>query len=165
MKPMSGRRFVLLFLVFSICHVPFTGCKKESDKKKAKPKEEQTEEDDNTPEKDRPTPQVKIEDLKIGKGPPAKELDTVVVHYTGKLEDGSVFDSSWKREEPFKFVLGTGDVIPGWHLGIKGMKEGGKRRLTIPPELGYGEEGKGEKIPPNATLIFDIELLKIQRAE
>jgi FKBP-type peptidyl-prolyl cis-trans isomerase len=161
---MSGSRFILLFLVFSLCLLLTTGCKKEPNKKNAKPQEEQSEEDD-TGDRDEPTHQVKIEDLKIGKGPAAKELETVVVHYTGKLEDGTVFESSWEKEEPYKFVLGTGNVIQGWHLGIKGMKEGGKRRLTIPPELGYGENGKGETIPPNATLIFDIELLKIQRAD
>ena len=87
----------------------------------------------------------------------------VVVNYTGTLEDGSVFDSSLKAGRgPFTFTLGVGSVIKGWDFGVKGMKVGGKRTLTIPPELGYGSRGAGNVIPPNATLIFEIDLLKVK---
>lgn len=101
-------------------------------------------------------------DLKIGTGQEAKEGDTVTVHYTGRLKDGTKFDSSVDRNEPFSFPLGVGKVIRGWDEGVAGMKEGGKRKLLIPPDLGYGARGAGKIIPPNATLIFEVELLKVQ---
>jgi FKBP-type peptidyl-prolyl cis-trans isomerase len=88
-----------------------------------------------------------------------------VVHYTGWLEDGSVFDSSIQRGQPFAFVLGEGKVIEGWDQALATMKVGGKRQLVIPPELGYGEQGAGNIIPPNATLTFEVELLEIQEGE
>lgn len=103
---------------------------------------------------------LKIEVLKPGEGAEAKNDDLVTANYIGKLEDGAKFDSSFDRDQPFSFYLGAGQVIKGWDLGILGMKVGEKRRLTIPPELGYGETGAGP-IPPNATLIFEVELLKI----
>ncbi|MDD2696995.1 MAG: FKBP-type peptidyl-prolyl cis-trans isomerase [Candidatus Pacebacteria bacterium] len=106
--------------------------------------------------------QLKIEILKEGTGEQAKNGDTVVVHYTGTLEDGTKFDSSLDRGQPFSFVLGAGRVIPGWDQGVLGMKVGEKRRLTIAPELAYGSSGAGNIIPPNATLIFEVELLEIQ---
>ena len=108
-----------------------------------------------------PTPQVKIEDVQVGAGAAAQNGDTLVVNYTGRLADGAVFDSSVGKT-PFEFVLGGGQVIPGWDQGLLGMKVGGKRTLTIPPSLGYGAQGAGATIPPNATLVFDIELIGIK---
>ena len=103
---------------------------------------------------------LKYEVLKKGKGAVAKAGQTVSVHYTGWLTDGTKFASSVGKK-PFKFTLGAGRVIPGWDQGVAGMKSGGKRKLTIPPALAYGSQGAGGVIPPNATLIFDVELLKI----
>ena len=93
----------------------------------------------------------------------AQSGDTVLVHYTGKLQDGKVFDSSHSRNEPLTFELGRGRVIKGWEEGLLGMKVGQKRQLIIPPALGYGEAGAGGTIPPNATLIFDVELIYLSR--
>jgi peptidylprolyl isomerase len=104
---------------------------------------------------------VKIEDLVEGSGPEVKSGDTIVVHYTGTLEDGTQFDSS-VGGQPFTTQIGVGNVIAGWDQGLLGMKAGGKRRLTIPPALGYGARGAGGVIPPNATLIFEVELLEIK---
>jgi FKBP-type peptidyl-prolyl cis-trans isomerase len=101
-----------------------------------------------------------IDDV-VGEGPSAKSGDRVTVHYTGWLLDGTKFDSSKDKNQPFSFSLGAGDVIPGWDQGVAGMKVGGKRKLTIPPDLGYGVHGAGGVIPPNATLKFEVELLKI----
>lgn len=103
-----------------------------------------------------------IEDLEPGEGPEAKSGMRVTVHYTGTLEDGTVFDSSYGRGTPFSFTLGAGQVISGWDMGVAGMHVGGKRRLVIPPEMGYGERGAGGVIPPNATLIFEVELLEVE---
>lgn len=105
---------------------------------------------------------LRYEDLKIGQGKKATGRgETVFVHYTGWLEDGTKFDSSHDRGEPLEFSLGAGLVIPGWDEGIIGMRAGGRRKLTVPPELGYGARGAGNVIPPNAVLIFDIELLNV----
>src|SRR5438445_12671599 len=100
-------------------------------------------------------------DLTIGAGATAEAGQTVTVHYTGWLKNGKKFDSSKDRGQPFSFPLGAGRVIKGWDEGVAGMKVGGKRKLTIPPGLGYGTRGAGSAIPPNATLIFEIELLKV----
>ena len=103
-----------------------------------------------------------IENLVIGEGSEAQDYNKVVVNYTGTLEDGSVFDSSLNPDrEPFTFTLGVGSVIKGWDLGVKGMKVGGKRKLTIPSDLGYRDKGAG-LIPPGATLIFEVELLEVE---
>jgi FKBP-type peptidyl-prolyl cis-trans isomerase FkpA len=104
---------------------------------------------------------LKYEDQVVGNGETATSGQTVSVHYTGWLESGNKFDSSKDRGEPFNFPLGEKKVIAGWDEGIVGMKVGGKRRLTIPPHLGYGARGAGGVIPPNATLIFEVELLDI----
>ena len=106
--------------------------------------------------------ELKIEDLVVGTGEAAVVGKNVFVHYTGTLTDGTKFDSSVDRGTPFTFSLGAGEVIPGWDQGIVGMKVGGKRKLTIPPSLGYGEAGYGDAIPPNSTLIFEVELIKVE---
>ena len=106
---------------------------------------------------------VKIETLTPGTGDEAKSGDTLSVHYTGTLTDGKKFDSSRDRNEPFDVTLGQRRVIAGWEQGLLGMKVGEKRRLTIPPDLGYGAKGAGGVIPPNATLTFEVELLAIRR--
>lgn len=102
-----------------------------------------------------------IEDLATGEGAEATAGCAVTVHYTGWLTDGKKFDSSKDRDDPFVFPLGDGRVIRGWDEGVQGMKIGGKRKLTIPPELGYGARGAGGVIPPNATLVFEVDLLAI----
>ena len=102
-----------------------------------------------------------IEDITVGEGDEATTGQSITVHYTGTLEDGTKFDSSKDRNDPFVFTLGVGQVIKGWDQGFAGMKVGGSRKLTIPPEMGYGARGAGGVIPPNATLIFDVELLGV----
>ncbi|MBL9105826.1 MAG: FKBP-type peptidyl-prolyl cis-trans isomerase [Myxococcales bacterium] len=105
------------------------------------------------------TDALKIDELQPGKGEPARRGHQVSVHYTGWLQDGTKFDSSHDRGTPFSFKLGAGEVILGWDDGVVGMQPGGKRRLTIPPDLGYGRRGVRGVIPPNATLVFEVELL------
>lgn len=105
---------------------------------------------------------LQIIDLVVGSGPEAKNGNTLSVHYTGWLQDGTKFDSSVDRNTPFIFVLGQGRVIQGWDQGMVGMKVGGKRKLIIPPNLAYGSAGAGSAIPPNATLTFEVELLAIK---
>lgn len=102
-----------------------------------------------------------IEELQVGSGDSASGGQFVSVHYTGWLSTGEKFDSSKDRDEPFEFPLGQGMVIAGWDEGVQGMRVGGRRKLTIPPQLGYGSRGAGGVIPPNATLVFEIELLDI----
>jgi len=105
---------------------------------------------------------LKYVDLALGEGDVAESGQSVSVHYTGWLENGEKFDSSRDRNDPFDFPLGRGHVIKGWDLGVEGMRVGGSRRLTIPPHLGYGARGAGGVIPPNAVLVFEVELLGIQ---
>lgn len=115
--------------------------------------------DNNPTEESRPG--LKKIDLKEGDGREAKKGDTVVVHYTGTLKDGTKFDSSRDQNKPFEFKLGEGEVIKGWDEGVVGMKVGGQRKLVVPPELGYGKKGRGA-IPPDAELTFEVELLDIK---
>lgn len=107
-----------------------------------------------------PAGDLKVEDVQIGTGDEAVSGKSVTVHYTGTLTDGTKFDSSRDRNEPFTFQLGVGQVIQGWDQGVAGMKVGGKRKLTIPPSMGYGDRPAGQ-IPPNSTLLFDVELLSV----
>ncbi|MDK2122951.1 FKBP-type peptidyl-prolyl cis-trans isomerase [Parachitinimonas caeni] len=102
-----------------------------------------------------------IEDLTVGEGAEATKGQTVKVHYTGWLTDGTKFDSSKDRGIPFEFPLGAGHVIKGWDEGVAGMRIGGTRKLTIPPQMGYGARGAGGVIPPNAVLVFEVELLGV----
>jgi peptidylprolyl isomerase len=105
---------------------------------------------------------LKVTDLRVGKGAVARAGQNVTVHYRGKLTNGKQFDASYDRGEPFSFLLGGGQVIKGWDRGVAGMRVGGKRKLTIPASLGYGANGAGGVIPPNATLVFDVELLQVR---
>ncbi len=105
--------------------------------------------------------ELMIEDLEEGQGAVAQPGQTVSVHYTGRLTDGSKFDSSLDRGQPFSFKLGSGQVIQGWDQGVAGMKVGGRRKLTIPPDLAYGDRGFPPVIPPRSTLVFEVELLGV----
>jgi peptidylprolyl isomerase len=106
-------------------------------------------------------PKVKIEDIQVGTGAEAVDGKTVVVNFTGKLADGTLFDSTANRQ-PFEFVMGSNQVIPGWNQGLRGMKVGGKRTMTIPPGLAYGAQGAKDAVPPNTTLVFEVELLDVR---
>lgn len=106
---------------------------------------------------------LKYVDHVIGTGPTPQAGQTIAVHYTGRLTDGTKFDSSIDRGQPFVFQVGVGKVIKGWDEGLLNMRVGGKRTLTIPPHLGYGQRGAGDVIPPNATLVFEVELLEIRK--
>ena len=145
---MSRRTWLLAVALGGLCLIPAALIAVQTDKKEGKVT--------TTPSG------LKYEDLKEGEGPVAKKGDTVEVHYTGWLKDGKKFDSSVDRGRPFSFELGAGMVIKGWDEGVAGMKAGGKRKLTIPPELGYGPNGYPPVIPPNSTLVFEVELLDIK---
>jgi len=105
---------------------------------------------------------VGIEEIETGEGPEAKDGDTVELHYRGTFPDGKQFDSSYDRNRTFSFRLGAGEVIKGFDLMVLGMRAGGKRKATIPPEFGYGARGAGSAVPPNATLVFEVELVSIK---
>jgi peptidylprolyl isomerase len=140
-------------LVASVVGALAVGLSNAQDKEKKDTKEEKTVKTDSG---------LEYVDLKEGTGEAAKAGDKVQVHYTGTLKsDGKKFDSSLDRKQPFTFDLGAGKVIKGWDEGVAGMKVGGKRKLIIPAKLGYGERGAGNAIPPNADLVFEVELLKI----
>ena len=109
----------------------------------------------------KPVAELQKIDLVVGTGAEAHKGSAVSVHYVGALTDGTVFDSSRERAQPFAFMLGQGKVIRGWEQGVIGMKVGGKRKLVVPPHLGYGEDGQPPRIPGNATLLFEIELLHV----
>jgi FKBP-type peptidyl-prolyl cis-trans isomerase len=140
-----------------------------SNQPKNSPAEEFTNIDLNQPQNNPMTDQIltdvtelKVEDLVVGTGPEVKSGDTISIHYLGTLTDGTKFDSSYDRGQPFETQIGVGMVIPGWDQGIIGLKVGGKRRLTIPYQLAYGEEGISGAIPPKAALIFEVELIGIK---
>jgi len=116
----------------------------------------------NTNNMNTPPSGLQIQDIKIGTGRAVKKGDTIRVHYIGTLLNGTKFDSSYDRGEPFETQIGVGQVIKGWDEGMIGMKVGGKRKLIIPPELGYGATGAGTTIPPNSTLVFEVELMGIK---
>jgi FKBP-type peptidyl-prolyl cis-trans isomerase len=127
------------------------------------PKEKAMEKPAAAPSKEVVTPSgLKYTDLKVGDGEEAKSGQVVNVHYTGWLENGTKFDSSLDRKQPFSFKLGAGQVIQGWDQGVAGMKVGGRRKLIIPPGLGYGGQSVGGVIPANSTLIFEVELLGVK---
>jgi len=105
---------------------------------------------------------LQVQDLKVGTGVAAKAGQVITVNYVGTLADGTKFDSSYDRKQPFSFILGGGMVIKGWDMGLIGMKVGGKRKLIIPPDLAYGQEGRPPVIPANSILIFEVELLAVQ---
>lgn len=128
--------------------------------KPAEPKPAETKPADPTPPSNE---KLEMKDLVVGKGTEAKAGDTVKVHYAGTLTDGKEFDSSKKHGQPFEFELGAGRVIKGWDQGVPGMKIGGKRKLTVPPSLAYGARGFPPVIPPNSTLVFEVELLEVKK--
>jgi FKBP-type peptidyl-prolyl cis-trans isomerase FkpA len=148
-----------VFLSAALLVGGLTGCTKCSNNQKSESPSTASKSSDGKPIE---VTELKIETLKPGEGIQAVSGKKVTVHYTGTLGDGKVFDSSETRKAPFSFTLGQGQVIPGWDKGVEGMKMGERRRLTIPSTLGYGEKGVGNIIPPNATLIFEVELLNVE---
>ncbi len=159
-----------MLLAAAMLVLGLAGCKQETAPVEPQAPQESTEAVQPPPSRPAPAEQaqepvttLQIKDTQPGTGKEAKPGDTITVHYTGTLyPGGKKFDSSLDRKEPFTFRLGAGEVIKGWDEGFKGMKEGGKRTLVIPPDMAYGAMGAPPDIPPNATLQFDIELLKVQ---
>ena len=138
--------------------VEVSGLKTKQEETQTQPETIETEEED----ENMTVEELLIEDIVIGKGKEAVAGAQITVNYAGTLTDGTKFDSSYDRDEPFVFLFGVGQVIPGWDKGLVGMKVGGKRKLTIPSDLAYGEDGAGGVIPPGATLIFEVELLDVE---
>ncbi len=158
--------FVILFFIITIALMVISLFKRDSLKQNKPQKLQQLTNTINqntqkkTNELKKSATELKIEDIKVGTGKQAKSGDIVSVHYVGTLLDGTKFDSSRDRGQPFVFTLGAGQVIKGWDKGIVGMKEGGVRKLTIPASMAYGDKAVGS-IPPNSTLVFEVELLSI----
>lgn len=109
--------------------------------------------------------ELKVEDIKMGEGKEIKKGSLIIAHYIGRLEDGIIFDNSYDKGKPFQCVIGTGRVIKGWDIGLIGMREGGKRKLYVPAQLGYGERQIGNMIPPHSNLHFEIELLEVRNRD
>jgi FKBP-type peptidyl-prolyl cis-trans isomerase len=145
-----------LAVAFALAFFPCLGCSKKDPEPSSSFKPAEAPPEPAGPDK------LQIEDVKVGSGREAKTGDTVKVHYTGTLMSGKKFDSSLDRGEPFEFTLGTGSVIKGWDEGVVGMRVGGKRKLTIPWDKAYGEEGHAPDIPPKAALKFDVELVEVK---
>lgn len=159
------KTLVLSLITIFISILIFAGCGKKTQNNNtsntAANSDDQVQVVDNSQTNQTEEEQLKIDDLKIGDDGETKVGDTISVNYIGTLTDGTKFDSSYDRSIPFEFVLGTNQVIKGWDIGVIGMKVGGKRKLTIPPDFGYGSRAVGD-IPANSTLVFEIELLEIK---
>lgn len=139
------------------------GCQPQQQQQPEQPTIEQPAERPAPPQDQEDVDELQIEEFTVGQGEEAQPGDLVTVHYDGWLTDGTPFDSSRQRDQPFQFVLGQGQVIEGWDEGVQGMRVGGLRRLIIPPDMAYGDQGAGRVIPPGATLVFDVELLDVSR--
>ena len=151
---------ILILVAASVLALALVGCGKATDNPAPKPAAPDT---SSSPTQDEVATDLVIEDLTVGEGAEATVGSTAVVHYTGWLADGTMFESSKDSGRPFEFSVGAGRVIAGWDQGVQGMKVGGVRKLTIPSELAYGPQGAGNGvIPPNATLVFEIELLEVK---
>ncbi|MCC7527472.1 MAG: FKBP-type peptidyl-prolyl cis-trans isomerase [Candidatus Melainabacteria bacterium] len=155
MSEINSKKLAVLALLLTILFAPATGMEAKSLFSKEKNKLAQAQ-GVTTPSG------LRYNDVVVGNGPAPRQGQRVSVHYTGWLTNGSKFDSSRDRGQPFQFTLGRGEVIKGWDEGVASMKVGGRRKLTIPSDLGYGPRGMPPVIPPNATLVFDVELLGIQ---
>ena len=156
------KKALIISLIIIVCVVAiFIMLNKNNKKEELTPAENNEQEEENAENAQVEENELKIEILEQGTGEGAKNGDIVSVHYTGTLEDGTKFDSSLDRGTPFSFKLGVGQVIKGWDLGVLGMKPGEKRKLTFPPEFGYGPNGIPGAIPKNAVLVFEVEFLSI----
>jgi len=154
---MSFKKYVSIVSVLALTVLATSACTKKVDETETSSASTETTQSNQGASVD----QLKMDDTKVGTGTEAVAGKLVTVHYTGWLTDGKKFDSSVDRNQPFKFTLGKGQVIQGWDKGVAGMKVGGKRKLTIPASMGYGSTGAGGVIPPNATLVFEVELLGV----